>query len=585
MKKEIIVKVPDIGDFENIPVIEILVTPGDEIKKEQSLLVLESDKATMEIPSPETGEIKEILVKTEDTVSMGDAIATMEVPDIKNETSLSTKIELKDDNHLPSSSELTSTKETLKRSDRENLYVEVLVLGSGPGGYTAAFRASDLGKEVLIVERHTNLGGVCLNVGCIPSKALLHVSKIITDTQDANDHGISFEKPNIDLSKLRSWKNETVQKLTNGLNSLAKKRNVKILEGDGVFLDSKTMKVETKEGTKIVSFEYAIIAAGSSPSTLPNLPEDPRIMNSTTALKIEDIPKSLLVIGGGIIGLEMASVYHALGSKITIAELTGGLIPEADRDLIKPFQRIIEKRYNSVQLGTKVVGIVPHPEYLSVTLKNQDTEKTLKFDRVLISIGRKPNSHSIGAEAAGIEQEHGYIKVDNQMRTNIPNIFAIGDIVGQPMLAHKASHEAKICAEVIAGNDKVTFDAVGIPSVAYTDPEIAWVGLTEDQAKKNNIRIKKTTFPWSASGRALTSARTEGLTKLIFDHQTKRLLGAGIVGINAGELISETTLGIELGIDSEDLSLTVHPHPTLSETVLFSAEISEESITDLYLGK
>ncbi len=588
MKKEITVSIPDIGDFENIPVIEILVKPGEMVKKEDSILVLESDKATMEVPSPEEGIVTRIILSPDDTVSKGDAILVLE-----SQTSNTTEVNTSKNRNSPEKNKRPLSPNKIENDENQvdqskcDIHADVVILGSGPGGYTAAFRAADLGKNVLIIERHKKLGGVCLNVGCIPSKALLHTAKVITEAQDISKNGIVFSSPKIDMDKLRKWKNQTVSRLTKGLSLLAEKRNVQLLTGVGRFTGKNTLSVETSSGEKTVSFDYAIIAAGSSPKKVPGFSfEDPRIMDSTDALEITEIPDKLLIIGGGIIGLEMASIYHGLGSKITIAELTDRLIPEADRDLIRPLQGIIESRYDSIRMVTKITDIKLTRENVAVTLMNSNNKTIENFDKVLVSIGRSPNGKNIGAANAGIEvQNDGFISVNKQMRTNVPNIFAIGDIVGQPMLAHKASHEGKLCAEIIAGNGKAEFDALTIPSVAYTDPEVAWVGITENYARQNKIAIKKSVFPWTASGRAQATSRTEGLTKLIFDKKTRKLIGAGIVGINAGELISETALAIEMGADSEDIGLTIHPHPTLSETVLFSAEIAEESITDLYLGK
>ncbi len=585
MKKEITINVPDIGDFEKIPVIEILVQPGESVAKDDSLIVLESDKATMEVPSPESGRVTKVLLKTDDSVSKGDAILHMEINESER------KGADQSDYTLPKKTNPNSSTKNVKAENspsfiKSDIHAEVVVLGSGPGGYTAAFRAADLGKNVLIIERYKELGGVCLNVGCIPSKALLHAAKVITDAQDARAHGIVFQTPKIDIEELNKWKNGVVTDLTKGLQTLATKRNVNILTGTGKFSGKNTLSVTTPLGEKTVSFDYAIIAAGSSSSKISGVPfEDPRVIDSTGALKLDEIPKNLLIVGGGIIGLEMAAVYHGLGSKITIAELTDGLIPEADRDLITPLQNIIKRRYDSVMLETKVENIVAKQKKLAVTLSNSNSKVVENFDRVLIAIGRTPNGDKIGAEAAGGKTKKGFVITDKQMRTNIPHIFAIGDIVGQPMLAHKASHEGKLCAEIIAGNDKAEFDAMGLPSVAYTDPEVAWVGITEKVANEQKIPLKKSVFPWAASGRAHASARKEGITKLLFNRDTQKLIGAGIVGINAGELISEVVLAIEMGADAEDIGLTIHPHPTLAETILFSAEIAEETITDLYLGK
>ncbi|MDE2365620.1 MAG: dihydrolipoyl dehydrogenase, partial [Betaproteobacteria bacterium] len=461
------------------------------------------------------------------------------------------------------------------------------------GGYTAAFRAADLGKKVVLIERYPTLGGVCLNVGCIPSKALLHIAKVITDAEEAARQGIGFGKPGIELDKLRSWKESVVGKLTKGLSGLAKQRKVIAIQGKGKFTSANRIEVEAPDGSKTVSFEHCIIAAGSSAARIPGFPyDDPRLMDSTGALKLEDIPKRMLIVGGGIIGLEMATVYDALGSRISVVELMDQLIPGADPDLIRPLHRRIQKRYEAIYLKTRVTQIEALESGLKVTFGSaSDTPppEPQVYDRILVAVGRRPNGRDIGAENAGVNvNERGFIPVDKQMRTNVPHIFAIGDIAAEPMLAHKASHEGKLAAEIIAGDEKMkgaAFDARAIPSVAYTDPEIAWMGLTETEAGKQGIEYEKAAFPWAASGRALAMARDEGMTKLLLDKKTRRILGAGIVGVNAGELIAETVLGLEMGADMEDISLTIHPHPTLSETVFFAAEIAEGSITDLYMPK
>ena len=474
-----------------------------------------------------------------------------------------------------------------------NLQTEVVVLGSGPGGYTAAFRAADLGKKVVLIERYATLGGVCLNVGCIPSKALLHTAKVITEAEETAHHGVSFGAPNIDLAALKNWKEiEVVAKLTGGLAQMAKQREVTIVNGVGKFTSPKQIAVTDDDGKiTTIDFENAVIAAGSQALKFPGAPEDARIMDSTGALKLDDIPKKLLVIGGGIIGLEMGTVYDALGSKVSVVEFMDGLIMGCDRDLVRPLQKRMDKRFEAIMLNTKVVKIEAKKDGIHVTFEavNADADNVPKgveiYDRVLVSIGRKPNGHNIGAKAAGVNvDERGFIAVDKQMRTNVSHIFAIGDIVGQPMLAHKATHEAKVAAEVIAGH-KVEFVAKVIPSVAYTDPEIAWAGVTEIEAKAQNIEIEKASFPWAASGRALANGRTGGTTKLIFDKTSHRLIGAGIVGVNAGELLAEAVLAIEMGADAHDLGLTIHAHPTLSETICFAAELKEGTITDLYIKK
>jgi len=470
---------------------------------------------------------------------------------------------------------------------KADIHTEVVVLGAGPGGYTAAFRAADLGKQVVLVERYPTLGGVCLNVGCIPSKALLHMAKVITEADEAAHAGITFGKPKIEIDKLRAWKDGVLGKLTKGLSGLAKQRKVQVITGRGEFASPNTLRVETADGVKTVAFESCIIAAGSSVARIPGFPyDDPRIIDSTGALKLAEVPKRLLVIGGGIIGLEMATVYDALGSKITVVELMDGLIPGADRDVVRPLAKRIEKRYEKILLKTKVAKIEAQKAGLKVSFEGTDgTTATDTFDAVLMAVGRRPNGREIKAEAAGVTvNERGFIPVDKQQRTNVPHIYAIGDVCGEPMLAHKASHEAKIAAEVIAGH-KAFFDARTIPSVAYTDPEIAWMGLTETQAQAQGIDYEKAVFPWAASGRALATGRDEGMTKLLLDKKTRRVLGAAMTGVNAGELIAEAVLALEMGADAADLCLTIHPHPTLSETLFFAAEMAEGSITDLYVPK
>jgi dihydrolipoamide dehydrogenase len=470
----------------------------------------------------------------------------------------------------------------------QELQTQVVVLGSGPGGYTAAFRAADLGLKVVLIERYATLGGVCLNVGCIPSKALLHTAKVITEAEETAAHGVSFGAPNIDLDALKNWKNnDVVAKLTGGLAQMAKQRDVTVVVGTGQFMSPNTISVTADDGTvTTINFENAIIAAGSQAVKFPNAPDDNRIMDSTGALKLDDIPKKLLVIGGGIIGLEMGTVYDALGSKVSVVEFMDGLITGCDRDLVRPLQKRMDARFQSIMLSTKVTKIEAKKDGIHVSFEGEEAPKEAQiYDRVLVSIGRKPNGKNIGAEKAGVNvDERGFIAVDKQMRTNVAHIFAIGDIVGQPMLAHKATHEGKVAAEVIAGQ-KVEFQAACIPSVAYTDPEIAWAGMTETEAKSKNIDIEKASFPWAASGRALANGRTDGTTKLIFDKTTHRLIGAGIVGVNAGELLAEAVLAIEMGADAHDLGLSIHAHPTLSETVCFAAEMKEGTITDLFIKK
>ncbi|MBT6603315.1 MAG: dihydrolipoyl dehydrogenase [Nitrosomonadales bacterium] len=574
------IHIPNIGDFDSVEVIDVMVNVGDEIKEEDSLITVESDKASMDIPSPEAGLIKSIDTKVGDIVKEGSLILSIELQTNNKSTIESSPAEKKHSTQKP----VTQSSSEIKSSDAE---YDVAVLGSGPGGYTAAFRAADLGKKVILIERYSTIGGVCLNVGCIPSKALLHTAKVITDAEDTASHGVSFNQPNIDLDQLRNWKaNKVVKKLTAGLAQMAKQREVKIIEGEGKFISPNQINVNLNDGTeKIIEFKSAIIAAGSQSSKIPNMPDDERIMDSTGALELKDIPKKLLIIGGGIIGLEMGTVYDALGSNVSVVELSDGLIQGCDRDIVKPLQRRMENRFEDIWLNTKVEKMEAKKEGVIVHFEGSDVPKKATFDRVLVAVGRKPNGHKIDAEKAGVQvDDHGFISVDKQMRTNVNHIYAIGDIVGQPMLAHKATHEGKIAAEVIAG-EKVEFQAMTIPSVAYTDPEIAWAGVTEDEAKANNIEIEKAVFPWAASGRAISTNRTEGMTKLIFNKKTNRIIGASIVGTNAGELIAETVLSIEMGADANDIGLSIHPHPTLSESVAMAAEIKEGTITDLYIKK
>ena len=587
------IKVPDIGDFKDVAVIELLVKPGDAVEKETPLVTLETDKAAMEVPSPQAGVVKDIRVKVGDTVSEGSLLLTLELAAVPGETDKragSSEAEPGPPKPEPSPPRPEPGPPPPAPSvPRGDIHVDVVVLGAGPGGYTAAFRAADLGKTTALVERYPALGGVCLNVGCIPSKALLHVAKVITDAEETAQQGIVFGKPGIEIDKLRAWKESVIGKLTKGLGQLAKQRKVERVQGTGKFISPNMIEVETPDGLKSVSFDHCIIAAGSSVARVPGFPyEDPRMMDSTGALKLEDIPKRMLIIGGGIIGLEMATVYDALGSRITVVELMDQLIPGADADIVRPLHRRIQRRYEAIYLKTKVTAIEALQEGLKVTFEGGQNGKTPEpqiYDRILMAVGRRPNGRDLGAEQAGVNvDERGYIPVNRQLRTNAPHIFAIGDVVGEPMLAHKASHEGKLAAEIIAGH-KAAFDARTIPSVAYTDPEIAWMGLTETDAAKQGIEFEKAVFPWAASGRAIAMAREEGMTKLLLDKKTRRILGAGIVGVNAGELIAETVLGLEMGADMEDIGLTIHPHPTLSETTFFAAEIAEGSITDLYIPK
>ncbi len=583
MTQLIEIKVPDVGDFKEVPVIEILVQPGDSVEKETSLITLETDKATIEIPAPQNGTVKEIKVKIGDTVSEGSIILTLQPITNLTDSPPHAKKNTKTEFSPPTASPISTQSTTIPRGD---IHADVAILGAGPGGYTAAFRAADLGKKVILIERYPVLGGVCLNVGCIPSKALLHMAKVVTDAEETIHAGVNFNTPKLELDKLREWKESIIEKLTNGLTALAKKRNVEVIQGNGEFITPNMISVTTPNGQKTVSFEYCVIAAGSSVAHPPGIIQnDSRIIDSTGALELEDIPKRMLIIGGGIIGLEMATIYDAFGSKVSVVEMKDQLISGADKDLIKPLYRRIKKRYEAIYLKTKVSKINPQKDGLKVTFEGEESPGTQTYDRILVAVGRRPNGHAIEAENAGVHvTKQGFIPVDNQLRTNVPNIFGIGDIVGEPMLAHKATHEGKLAAEIIAGQ-KAAFDVRTIPSVAYTDPEIAWMGLTEIEAKNQGIDYEKASFPWAASGRAIAMGRDEGMTKLLFDKNTRRLLGAGIVGINAGELISETVLALEMGTDMEDISLTIHPHPTLSETINFAAEIAEGSITDLYMPK
>ena len=568
------VLIPDIGDFESVDVIEILVNSGDLVEKEQSLITLESDKATMDIPSPYNGIVKKILISTGDRVSEGTAIMEIEVDagpektDLKKQTDTDTKIE-------PASTTLNTDKRA-----------EVVVIGGGPGGYTAAFRAADLGKKTILVERYPSLGGVCLNVGCIPSKALLHVARVITEIGELEEKGIELGcKIPAQTKPIRNWTETVINKLTSGLKAMAKQRKIEVIEGYAKFSSQNSIEIEQNGKTITVGFDNAIIAAGSQATKLPTLPEDPRIMDSTDALLLNKVPKRMLVIGGGIIGLEMATVYASLGSKITIVEMLDSLIAGCDKDIVRPLQKHVKKLYENIYLKTAVTSVSAKKNGLEVCFEGKDAPEKDQFDAILVAVGRQPNGNKIGAEQAGIfVNERGFIPVDDQQRTNIQNIFAIGDIVGQPMLAHKATHEGKIAAEVIAGH-KVGFDNRVIPSVAYTDPEIAWVGLSETEAKEKNIDYGKGVFPWAASGRSLSLGRDEGITKILFDNESKHILGAAIVGPNAGDLIAECALAIEMGADATDIGLTIHPHPTLSETVAMAAEAFEGTITDLYIPK
>ncbi|WP_151447453.1 dihydrolipoyl dehydrogenase [Lacisediminimonas profundi] len=590
------VRVPDIGDFKEVEIIELLVKPGDRVAVDQSLVTVESDKASMEIPSPQAGVIKELKVRIGDKIAEGSLLLTLEAAEAVAAGSAAAPAPSPASAASPAPSPAPSAAAphapaaapvAASFSGKADIECDTLVLGAGPGGYTAAFRAADLGQKVVLVERHAALGGVCLNVGCIPSKALLHAAKVITEAEEMSHFGIKMAKPEIDIDALRGWKESVVKKLTGGLSGLARARKVTVVQGRGSFSSPNTLVVETAEGSKTIAFRNAIIAAGSSVARIPGFPyEDPRLIDSTGALELRALPKKMLVIGGGIIGLEMACVYDALGAQVTVVEFADGLIPAADRDIVKPLQKRIEKRYAGIWLKTKVTRLEAKPEGLLATFEGENAPKDPQlYDMVLLAVGRRPNGREVAAEKAGVVvNERGFIPVDRQQRTNVPHIFAIGDICGDPMLAHKATNEAKVAAEVIAGH-KVEFDALTIPSVAYTDPEVAWMGLTETEAKAKGIPYEKAAFPWGASGRALAMGREDGLTKLLWDPQTKRIIGAGIVGVNAGELLAETVLAMEMGADLEDLALTVHAHPTLSETPMFAAEMGLGSITDLYLPK
>jgi dihydrolipoamide dehydrogenase len=592
------IHVPDIGDFKEVEVIELLVKSGDTIKPEQSLITVESDKASMEIPSSHAGVVKELKVKIGDKIAEGSLVLILEVTEAAVGTTSVTATAPATAASTPAtastapsaaanSTSTTAAPVAASFAGKADIECDTLVLGAGPGGYTAAFRAADLGQKVVLAERYASLGGVCLNVGCIPSKALLHAAKVITEAEEMSHFGVNLSQPQIDLPKLRGWKESIIKKLTGGLSGLAKARKVQVITGKGAFASSNTLIVETSEGSKTVAFKSAIIASGSSVVKIPGFPyDDPRLIDSTGALELRQIPKRMLVIGGGIIGLEMACVYDALGAKVSVVEFADGLIPVADRDIVKPLQKRIEKRYEAVMLKTKVTKLEARANGLLATFEGDAAPKEPQlYDMVLLAVGRRPNGKDIAAEKAGvIVTERGFIPADKQQRTNVPHIFAIGDICGDPMLAHKATNEAKVAAEVIAGH-KVAFDAMTIPSVAYTDPEIAWMGLTENEAKAKGIPFEKASFPWAASGRALAMAREDGLTKLLWDPTTKRIIGAGIVGVNAGELLAETVLAMEMGADLEDLALTIHAHPTLSETPMFAAEMGLGSITDLYIPK
>jgi dihydrolipoamide dehydrogenase len=632
--------IPDLGNFADILVTDVLVKAGDSIEVDSPLVTLETDKASMDVPATAAGTIAEVLLKRGDKVSKGTVIARVETnsqaaqaasPGQSADASASVAstggaragngssgagVSAESDAAFTAAFDADELERTvtqpalppaavarpespgdtvrmplpdLSRRDRTqvefNRATQLLVLGSGPGGYTAAFRAADLGMQVTLVERWASLGGVCLNVGCIPSKALLHAAKVIEDAEAMGANGIAFGAPAIDLERLRKWKGSVVQKLTGGLRVLAKQRKVEVVQGVGRFVSPNVLEVMGSSGSERIKFDFCIIGAGSEAVRLPGMPQDPRIMDSTDALELPEFAGGLLVIGGGIIGLEMACVYDGLGSRVSVVELTPQLMPGCDPDLVRPLERRIKGRYQQILVGTKVTKVEPLLDGLRVTFEGEKAPEPQIYDRILVAVGRVPNGKAIGAENAGVTvSDRGYIPVDKQMRTNVPHIFAIGDIAAPPLLAHKAMHEAKVAAEVAAGH-KAAFDARVIPSVAYTDPEIAWVGLTETEAKAKGIAYKKGSFPWAANGRSLSLGRDEGFTKLLFDPDTHRVLGAGIVGTNAGDLISEVALAIELGADAADIGLTIHPHPTLSETVAGSAEAFEGTITDLYIPR
>jgi dihydrolipoamide dehydrogenase len=565
--------IPDLGDFEEVAVIEVIVAPGDVVAIEDPLVTLETDKAAMDVPAERAGKVVSVDVSVGDRVSKGDPLVTIETSgaDVPVENVEETR-------NMPAPDGVP-----VKQPAGDATHAaQLVVIGAGPGGYTAAFRAADLGMDVILIERWPVLGGVCLNVGCIPSKALLHAAKVIDDAEAMAEHGVVFGKPKIDAEKLRDWKNEVVGKLTGGLATMAKQRKVRVIQGTAKFESAHRLRLDNDE---TIDFEQCIIAAGSEPIMLPGMPDDPRIVDSTGALELAPIPKRLLVVGGGIIGLEMACVYSALGAAVSVVELMDQLMPGTDKDLLRPFTKVVKDRYEAIMLKTKVTGMRATEPGIEVTFEGDKSPSAEIYDRVLVAIGRRANGDKLDAGKAGVQvDERGIIAVDKQMRTNVRHIFAIGDLAGGPMLAHKATHEAKVAAEVAHG-EKSYFDARTIPSVAYTDPEVAWVGLTEIEAREQGIEYEKAQFPWAASGRALSLGRSEGFTKLLFERKTERVLGGAIVGPSAGDLIAEIGLAIEMGADAADISLTIHPHPTLSETVAFSAEAFEGTLTDLYLPK
>lgn len=592
------IKVPDIGDYSDVPVIELLVAVGDTVKKDQGLVTLESDKATLEVPSSAAGVVKELKVKLGDTLSEGDVVVVLEAEgaaaapaaEAPKAAAPASKPPVTPSHRAPA--EPAAPKPALSSGKPADIECKMVVLGAGPGGYTAAFRSADLGVDTVLIERYASLGGVCLNVGCIPSKALLHAAAVIDEVAHAGDFGVEFGKPTITLDKLRGYKEKVVTQLTKGLAGMAKQRKVRTVQGVATFVSANELEIVGDDGkTQLLRFEQCIIAAGSQAVKLPNFPwDDPRVMDSTDALELAEVPGSLLVVGGGIIGLEMATVYGALGSKVTVVEFMDQLMPGADKDLVKPLADRLKKQGIEVHLKTKAAGVSADKKGITVTFEAAAEGETPAlaqgtFDRVLVAVGRSPNGKKIAAEAAGVQvTDRGFIPVDRQMRTNVPHIFAIGDIVGNPMLAHKATHEGKLAAEVAAGEKKEWVARV-IPSVAYTNPEIAWVGVTETEAKAKGLKVGVAKFPWAASGRAIGIGRTEGFTKLIFDEETHRIIGGAIVGVHAGDLLAEIGLAIEMGAEAEDIGHTIHAHPTLSESVAMSAEIYDGTITDLYIPK
>ncbi|UVO26263.1 dihydrolipoyl dehydrogenase [Bradyrhizobium arachidis] len=575
MAKQIEVKVPDIGDFKDVAVIEVMVKAGETVAVDTSLIMVESDKASMEIPSSHAGVVKDVKVKTGDKVSEGTIILVLEATGEVAEPKPAPAVPAK-------AAPPVAAPSASSYSGKADIECDMVVLGAGPGGYSAAFRAADLGMKTVLVERYDTLGGVCLNVGCIPSKALLHTASVIDEVKHLPDHGISFGTLQVDLGKLRGFKDGVVKKLTGGLAGMAKARKVEVVNGVGAFLDPHHLEVVSAGGKKTIKFAKAIIAAGSQAVKLPFLPEDPRIVDSTGALQLKSIPKRMLVIGGGIIGLEMATVYSTLGARVDVVEMLDGLMQGADRDLVKVWDKMNAQRFDKVMLKTKTVGAKATEAGIEVTFEGEQAPAGPQvYDLVLVAVGRSPNGKKIGAEKAGVAvTERGFIDVDKQMRTNVAHIFAIGDVVGQPMLAHKAVHEGHVAAEVAHG-EKSYFDARQIPSVAYTDPEVAWAGKTEDQCKAEGIKFGKAVFPWAASGRAIANGRDEGFTKLLFDTATHRVIGGGIVGTHAGDLISEICLAVEMGCEPADIGKTIHPHPTLGESIGMAAEVFEGHCTDL----